>query len=95
MCSILPLMHWCAHVDHLPMPVFFSKAILRNVTFVVPPGQTLAIVGPSGGGKSTIIRLLFRFYDIQSGVIKFDGQDISMVCVDRGVHRRQGSPNII
>ena len=57
------------------------------MTFVVPPGQTLAIVGPSGGGKSTIIRLLFRFYDVQSGVIKFDGQDISMVCVDRSVCR--------
>ena len=59
--------------------VFCSKAILKDVTFVVPPGQTLAIVGPSGSGKSTIIRLLFRFYDVQSGVIKFDGRDIAHV----------------
>ena len=57
----------------------FRKPILKNVSFVVPPGQTFALVGPSGAGKSTIIRLLFRFYDIQSGVIKFDGQDISQV----------------
>ena len=59
--------------------VFCSKTILKDVTFVVPPGQTLAIVGPSGSGKSTIIRLLFRFYDVQSGVIKFDGRDIAQV----------------
>ena len=59
--------------------VFCSKAILKDVSFVVPPGQTLAIVGPSGSGKSTIIRLLFRFYDVQSGVIKFDGRDIAQV----------------
>ncbi len=57
----------------------FRKPILKDVSFIVPPGQTVALVGPSGAGKSTIIRLLFRFYDIQSGVIKFDGQDISQV----------------
>ncbi|CAH1788119.1 unnamed protein product [Owenia fusiformis] len=56
-----------------------EKQILKNITFVVPPGQTFALVGPSGSGKSTIIRLLFRFYDIQSGSIKFDGQDISTI----------------
>ena len=63
----------------MPLFLFYSKAILKNVTFVVPAGRTLAIVGPSGGGKSTIIRLLFRFYDVQSGVIKFDGKDIAHV----------------
>lgn len=57
----------------------FSKPILREVSFLVPPGQTFALVGPSGSGKSTIIRLLFRFYDIESGVICVDDQDISQV----------------
>ena len=57
----------------------FRKPILKDVSFTVTPGQTVALCGPSGSGKSTIIRLLFRFYDIQSGVIKFDGQDISQV----------------
>ncbi|KAI0233623.1 ATP-binding cassette sub-family B member 6, mitochondrial [Lamellibrachia satsuma] len=66
-----------------------SKAILKNVTFVVPAGRTLAIVGPSGGGKSTIIRLLFRFYDVQSGVIKFDGKDIAH-CTQNSVRRSIG-----
>ncbi|XP_076463743.1 ATP-binding cassette sub-family B member 6-like [Babylonia areolata] len=56
-----------------------SKAILKNVSFVVQPGETLALVGHTGSGKSTIIRLLFRFYDINSGVIRIDGKDITMV----------------
>ncbi|XP_022306806.2 ATP-binding cassette sub-family B member 6-like [Crassostrea virginica] len=56
-----------------------SKKILKNVSFVVPPGQTFALVGHSGSGKSTIIRLLFRFYDVVSGQILIDGQDISLV----------------
>ncbi len=46
------------------------------LSFVVEPGQKLAIVGASGAGKSTIARLLYRFYDIQSGSICIDGQDI-------------------
>lgn len=59
--------------------LFFSKGILKRISFTVPPGQTYALVGHSGSGKSTIIRLLFRFYDIQSGSICIDGQDISKV----------------
>ncbi|KAF7709660.1 ATP-binding cassette sub-family B member 6 isoform X1 [Silurus meridionalis] len=54
-----------------------GKEILRNVSFTVMPGQTVALVGQSGSGKSTIIRLLFRFYDVQEGCILVDGQDIS------------------
>jgi len=56
-----------------------SKPILKDVSFFIPPGQTYALVGPSGSGKSTIIHLLFRFYDIESGVIYIDDQDISKV----------------
>jgi ATP-binding cassette subfamily B protein len=52
------------------------RPILDDVSFRVPPGGTLAIVGPSGGGKSTIARLLFRFYDVDSGAIRIDGQDL-------------------
>ncbi|XP_037646032.1 ATP-binding cassette sub-family B member 6, mitochondrial [Sebastes umbrosus] len=53
--------------------------ILREVSFTVEAGQTVALVGPSGSGKSSILRLLFRFYDPQSGSILIDGQDISKV----------------
>ncbi|CAL9690692.1 unnamed protein product [Knipowitschia caucasica] len=53
--------------------------VLKEVTFAVEPGQTVALVGPSGSGKSSILRLLFRFYDLCSGSIRIDGQDISKV----------------
>ncbi|XP_070564941.1 ATP-binding cassette sub-family B member 6-like [Ptychodera flava] len=56
-----------------------QKPILQNVSFRVEPGKTLALVGHSGAGKSTIVRLLFRFYDIHGGTIKIDGKDISQV----------------
>ncbi|CAL8289269.1 unnamed protein product [Lota lota] len=63
--------------------VYFSyingQEILKDVSFTVNPGQTLALVGKSGSGKSTIIRLLFRFYDVQGGCILIDGQDIAKV----------------
>ena len=59
------------------------RPILRGVSFRVPPGETVAIVGASGAGKSTISRILFRFYDIQSGGVRIDGQDVRAV--------RQGS----
>lgn len=53
-----------------------NRMILKNLSFKVPAGKSLAIVGFSGAGKSTISRLLFRFYDIQKGQILIDGQDI-------------------
>ena len=52
------------------------RPILRGVDFEVEPGKTVAIVGASGAGKSTISRLLFRFYDVDGGRILIDGQDI-------------------
>ncbi|KAL4222048.1 ATP-binding cassette sub- B member 6 [Mactra antiquata] len=56
-----------------------EKPILKGISFTVPAGQTYALVGHSGSGKSTIIRLLFRFYDIEAGKITIDGEDISKV----------------
>ena len=52
------------------------RTILHDVSFRVPPGGRVAIVGASGAGKSTISRLLFRFYDVTSGAIRIDGEDI-------------------
>ena len=53
-----------------------ERPILRDLDFAVEPGQKLAIVGHSGAGKSTIARLLFRFYDVTGGRILVDGQDV-------------------
>jgi ABC-type transport system involved in Fe-S cluster assembly fused permease/ATPase subunit len=55
------------------------RTVLQNVSFTVPAGHTVAIVGHSGAGKSTISRLLYRFYDVTSGAITIDGQNISQV----------------
>ena len=58
------------------------RRILDDVSFEVAAGRTVAIVGPSGGGKSTIARLLFRFYDVSGGAIRIDGQDLREVSQD-------------
>ena len=56
-----------------------DKEVLHKVSFDVKPGQSIALVGPTGAGKSTIVNLISRFYDLDSGRILIDGQDISKV----------------
>ena len=59
-----------------------KRQILHEVDFDIPAGKTLAVVGYSGGGKSTLVRLLFRFYDISAGRILIDNQNIKDVSQD-------------
>ena len=59
-----------------------ERPILKNISFDVPAGKMVAIVGPSGGGKSTLSRILFRFYDVSSGAVLIDGQDLRDVTQD-------------
>jgi ABC-type transport system involved in Fe-S cluster assembly fused permease/ATPase subunit len=59
-----------------------DRDILRNVDFSIPPGKTTAVVGTTGAGKSTLARLLYRFYDVNGGSIRIDGQDIRAVTQD-------------
>jgi subfamily B ATP-binding cassette protein MsbA len=62
--------------DHVSFAYDPARAILKDVSFAIEPGQVAAFVGPTGGGKSTIINLVARFYDPVSGTISIDGTDI-------------------
>lgn len=66
-----------------------SKSIIQNLNFRAEPGQTMALVGATGSGKSTILKLLFRFYDVAGGSIKIDDQDIRDVTF-ASVHQHIG-----
>ncbi|MBS28781.1 MAG: metal ABC transporter permease [Alphaproteobacteria bacterium] len=68
--------------EHVSFRYDPRRSVLKDVNFDVPAGNTVAIVGASGAGKSTISRLLFRFYDIDDGRITIDGQDIRAVTQD-------------
>lgn len=63
--------------------------VLEDVTLHIPAGQTVAIVGPSGGGKSTLCRLIPRFYDVTAGQIDIDGRDIRSV-TQKSLHQAIG-----
>lgn len=63
--------------------------VLRDVSLEVRSGETIAIVGPSGGGKTTLCQLIPRFYDVSSGAIRIDGQDIRDV-TQRSIHENIG-----
>lgn len=59
-----------------------KRPVFTNFNLTVTPGERIALIGPSGGGKSTTIKLLFRFFDIQEGEILIDGQNITNVTQD-------------
>ncbi|MBR3333570.1 MAG: ABC transporter ATP-binding protein [Clostridia bacterium] len=61
--------------DHVSF-AYDSKPVLTNVSFSVEPGQTVAVMGPTGSGKTTLISLLARFYDVTEGAVRIDGCDV-------------------
>ncbi len=64
------------HFDHVRFGYQPEKIIIQDFCCEVKPGQTVAIVGPTGAGKTTMVKLLMRFYDVNGGSIKVDGHDI-------------------
>ncbi len=62
--------------DHVTFSYDPEKVILKDVSFTVKPGQTVALVGPTGAGKSTVVNLISRFYDVQEGRVTVDGLDV-------------------
>jgi ATP-binding cassette subfamily B protein len=65
------------------VPTFKRANILQEISFTAKPGQVIALVGPTGAGTTTIVNLLTRFYEIDSGKITLDGQDIRQMKKDQ------------
>lgn len=65
--------------DHVAFAYREERDILKDFSLSIPSKQKIALVGASGSGKTTVTKLLFRFFDIQSGSVKIDGQDISKI----------------
>lgn len=63
------------------------RQVLRSISFDVAPGELIGLVGPSGGGKSTVVNLIARFYDVSGGALKIDGVDVR--ALDTGHYREQ------
>jgi len=68
--------------EHVAFSYSPDKPLIRDLSFRVEPGQTVAIVGPTGAGKTTLVNLLMRFYELDGGRILLDGQDIAELTRD-------------
>jgi ATP-binding cassette subfamily B protein len=73
--------------EHVTFGYDGVRQVLRGVSFEVAPGELIGLVGPSGGGKTTIVNLIARFYDVSGGTIRIDGVDLRRL--DTGHYRRQ------
>lgn len=77
--SVLGRVEGRIDVDHVSFAYQDDLAVLQDVDLHIRPGETVAVVGPSGGGKSTLCQLIPRFYDVTEGAIRIDGEDVRQV----------------
>ena len=77
--SVLGRVEGRIDVDHVSFAYQEDLDVLHDVDLHIRPGETVAVVGPSGGGKSTLCQLIPRFYDVTGGAIRIDGQDVRQV----------------
>lgn len=68
--------------EHVSFSYDGEHKVLDDVSFHIKPGETIALVGPTGAGKTTIVNLISRFYDVQDGIVRIDGQDIKTVSIE-------------
>ncbi|WP_368552321.1 ABC transporter ATP-binding protein [Enterococcus faecalis] len=85
----LPTIKGTVDFQHVYFRYEEGKNILTDVSFHIEPGQTIALVGPTGAGKTTIINLLSRFYDVNEGAVKIDGYDVRDVTL-RSLRKQMG-----
>ena len=76
----LDTIHGDVEFDHVNFSYIPSQPVIRDMTMEARSGQTIALVGPTGAGKTTITNLLNRFYEIQGGTIRIDGHDLKDLC---------------
>ena len=79
--GIMPQIQGSVQFEHVNFSYEAGQRILKDVSFHVKAGETIALVGATGSGKTTIVNLISRFYDIQEGNIRIDGTDISSVTI--------------
>ena len=75
--------------DHVSFSYDEDTKVLNDVSFRIRPGETIALVGPTGAGKTTIVNLVSRFYDIQEGHVYIDGNDVKEVSIE-SLRRQMG-----
>jgi ATP-binding cassette, subfamily B, multidrug efflux pump len=78
----MPIIKGTVELDHVTAEYKPGERVLNDVSFKAEPGQTIAIVGPTGAGKTTIINLLPRFYDVTGGAVRIDGMDVRDVTAE-------------
>ena len=77
--TALPEISGCVKFDHVSFGYDPKKIIIHDFSADVQPGQKIAIVGPTGAGKTTMVKLLMRFYDVNGGAIMLDGVDVKKI----------------
>ena len=75
--------------EHVNFSYDDKVKVLDDVSFKIKPGETIALVGPTGAGKSTIVNLISRFYDVQEGIVSVDGHDVKKVSIE-SLRRQMG-----